>query len=272
MARLTIIIVTYNSASDIERCLQSLSEAPPLIEHEIVIVDNASTDTTVSIVTHRFPHTRLLQAQDNIGFAAANNLAIRQTEGELLLLLNPDTLVRPGAIDVLVQTLDARADAAACGPRLVDAEGRAELSFGASLGPLSELRQKFLVRGHEARWPVVGGLVEWLTRRPGEPDWVSGACLLVRREDAEVVGLLDERYFLYIEDVDFCAALREQGRAVLFEPAAEVAHLRGRSRRSAASQSERAYRSGQLAFYLKHHPALAPLLAAYLRLRGRYPT
>jgi GT2 family glycosyltransferase len=102
-------------------------------------------------------------------------------------------------------------------------------------------------------------------------DWVSGACLLVRRADAEAVGLLDERYFLYTEDVDFCAAIRARGRRILFTPAAQIVHLRGRSRQTAPGPSEKAYRRSQIAFYEKHHPRWAPWLRLYLRLKGRLP-
>jgi N-acetylglucosaminyl-diphospho-decaprenol L-rhamnosyltransferase len=96
---------------------------------------------------------------------------------------------------------------------------------------------------------------------------VSGACLLVRRADAEAVGGLDERFFMYTEDVDFCAALRARGRRVLFTPAVEIVHLRGRSAATAPAATNAAYRRSHLAFYQKHHPALAPLLRLYHRLR-----
>jgi len=271
MPRLAVIIATYNSAGDIDRCLASLHAAPAHVPHEITIVDNASSDGTVATVRRRFPNVRVIVAPRNIGFASANNLGIVQTSSDLVLLLNPDTIVRPGAIDTLVHALDSRPDAAACGPRLVDGQGRAELSFGAMMNPLTELRQKCLVRGHARGWPFVAAHVESMTRRPGEPDWVSGACLCVRRTDAEAAGLLDERYFLYAEDVDFCAALRARGRKILFVPAAEVVHARGQSRSSAPQASEQAYRSSQLAFYAKHHPAWLPILRVYLRLRGRHP-
>jgi GT2 family glycosyltransferase len=102
-------------------------------------------------------------------------------------------------------------------------------------------------------------------------DWVSGACLLVRRRAAEQVGLLDERYFLYTEDVDFCASIRAAGWTVLFTPVCEIVHLRGRSRATAARQSNAAYRRSHLAFYGKHHPRIVPLLRAYLRLKGQLP-
>lgn len=269
--RLSIIIATYNSGADIGRCLASLCAAPPRASHEIVVVDNASSDATVSIVRDQFADVRLIASPANVGFASANNLAIRETSSELLLLLNPDTSVPAGAIDTLVQALDSRPDAAACGPRLVDAQGRTELSFGAMMSPWNELRQKVLVRGHAQGWPWVAAHVERVTHQPGEPDWVSGACLCVRRSDAEAAGLFDERYFLYAEDVDFCATLRARGRRILFVPTAEVTHLRGQSRVSSARASERAYRASQLAFYGKHHAAWVPVLRAYLRLRGRYP-
>ncbi len=102
-------------------------------------------------------------------------------------------------------------------------------------------------------------------------DWVSGACLLVRRVAAEQAGLLDERYFLYTEDVDFCAAIRRQGQRILFTPAAEIVHLRGRSRATAPAAMDAAYRRSHLAFYQKHHPRWVPLLRFYLRLKGRLP-
>jgi GT2 family glycosyltransferase len=139
------------------------------------------------------------------------------------------------------------------------------------LGPRVELRQKMLVRGHDRRWPVVSAYVDRLTRRPREVDWVTGACLLVRRADAGAAGFMDERYFMYIEDVDFCAAIRSRGRKVLFAPNAEVVHLRGRSVTSAAAPTAAAYRRSQMAFYDKHRPAWARVLRLYLLLRGEMP-
>jgi GT2 family glycosyltransferase len=107
-----------------------------------------------------------------------------------------------------------------------------------------------------------------MTRQEQRPDWVTGACLLVCRADAEAVGLLDERFFMYTEDVDFCASIRARGRGVLYTPATEIVHLRGRSGASAPKATHAAYRRSHLAFYQKHHPALAPLLRLYHRLRG----
>ena len=261
MPRLSIIIVSYNARADLERCLETLVRDKPAVDHEIVVVDNASTDDTVHALRTRWTGVRLIEAGGNLGFSRGNNVGIRQSFGELILLLNGDTLVPAGAIDRLVAALDARPDVAVVGPRLVDAHGRAELSFGRMISPLNELRQKMRARGN----------VERLTSREREVDWVSGACLLVRRQDAEAAGLMDERYFMYTEDVDFCAAIRARGRKVLFTPGVQIVHLRGRSRQSAPRATEAAYRRSQLAFYEKHHPAWAPILRLYLRFRGRSP-
>ena len=262
MTRLAIVIVTYNSRGEIDACLQSLAAHPPAGDHEIVVVDNASPDGTAEAVRSRWPRVRVIDAGRNAGFAAANNLGIGHTSSDLILLLNPDTVVTAGALDVLIGTLDRQPDVAVAGPRLIDASGHAELSFGDMIGPLAELRQKRRARSQ--------AYVERVTRVPADVDWVSGACLVVRRADAEAVGLLDERFFMYTEDVDFCASIRARGRRVIFVPDAVVQHLRGRSRQSAAAQTEGAYRRSQVAFYEKHHPGWAPLLRAYLRIFRKY--
>jgi N-acetylglucosaminyl-diphospho-decaprenol L-rhamnosyltransferase len=223
------------------------------------------------MVRARWPEVRVIQAGGNVGFARANNIGMRGTRAELVLLLNPDTIVPAGAIDALVAALEARPDAAIAGPRLVDGAGRPEISFGSMIGPFAELRQKALGRAYDRGLPPVVSLVRRLTRRARAVDWVSGACLLVRRADAVAVGLMDERFFMYTEDVDFCAAVRARGRAVLFTPAAEIVHLRGRSAASAPGPTGAAYRLSQIAFYEKHHPRWAPILRAYLRARGKIP-
>jgi len=271
MSRLSIVIVTFNSATEIDACLTSLAMHAASVDCETLVVDNASSDGTAPAVRARWPGVRVLDAGRNLGFAGGSNLGIRQTSGELILLLNPDTVVRPGALEALMAALDARPDAAVAGPRLVDGDGRPELSFGRMISPFAELRQKLLVTGNDRGMALVAEYVDRITSRPGDVDWVSGACLLVRRADAEAVGLLDERYFMYAEDVDFCAAIRARGRAVVFVPASQVVHLRGRSVASRPKATEMAYRRSQLAFYVKHHPAWAPVLRAYLKLRGRLP-
>ena len=268
--RLSIIIVNFNGGSHLERCLRSLANNPPVTATEVIVVDNASSDGSAAFVSH-FAGVRLLQLPVNRGFSAGNNAGIRASTGELLLLLNNDTVIGRGALDLLIARLDAHPAVGVVGPRLVDDAGRAELSFGPMISPLGELRQKVLSGLHARNFGPVVRWVERQTRRERFVDWVSGACLLVRRSVAEEAGLLDERFFLYTEDVDFCATVRSKGWKVLFTPAAEIVHLRGRSRATAPQQSNAAYRRSHLAFYEKHHPRMVPLLKAYLRLKNERP-
>lgn len=265
---LDIIIVSFNARADLERCLHSLHAAPPATPHRIVVVDNASSDGSADTIAERWPGVDVRMLSRNIGFAAANNVGIRAGTGELILLLNSDTIVPAGAIDTLVAKLAADPSAAAAGPRLVDGEGRAEWSFGRMLTPWNEARRAVLSRLHAKRFPGVADAIERATRREGHHDWVTGACLLVRRDAAEAAGLLDERYFMYEEDVDFCAALRANGGRILFTPAAEVVHLRGRSSRSAPAATRLAYHRSHAAFYAKHDPRWVPALRIWMRLKG----
>jgi len=271
MADLAIVIVSYNARDDLARTLASLHESPPAISSEIVVVDNQSRDGSAALVRERWPRVRVVDAGANLGFARANNLGIRATASELVLLLNSDTIVPSGAIDALVAALHAHPGAAVVGPRLVGEDGRVEISFGRMMGPFSELFQKAIGSLYERGVPLIRRHVERESARAREVDWVSGACLLVRRSEAEAAGLLDERFFLYTEDVDFCASVRALGRTVRYEPFVQVVHARGRSRRHNPGAASAAYRRSQLAFYAKHHPRWAPILRFYLTVRGHRP-
>jgi N-acetylglucosaminyl-diphospho-decaprenol L-rhamnosyltransferase len=271
VTRLAIVIVSYNVRAHLARALESLHAARPAVPHQIVVVDNASSDGSLTLVRERWPHVLAIDAGANLGFARANNLGIRATSGELVLLLNSDTVVPAGAVDGLVAELDAHPEAAVAGPRLVDAAGLPEISFGPMIGPLAELGQKLQGALYARGVGPVRRRVERLMARPRDVDWVSGACLLVRRADAEAVGLLDERFFLYTEDVDFCASIRARARTVRFTPAVEVVHLRGRSRPHDPAASQAAYRRSHLAFYAKHHPGWHKVLRLYLAVRGQLP-
>ncbi|MEE2638193.1 MAG: glycosyltransferase family 2 protein, partial [Acidobacteriota bacterium] len=259
MSELAIVIVSYNARADLEACLDSVTAHPPRHSYEIVVVDNASHDGSADAVRRGWPAITVIDVGDNIGFSRATNLGIQATDSRLILLLNSDTVVPADALDRLVSRLEARLDAAVIGPRLVDSDGALEISFGAMLSPWAELVQKCLVRGHAAGLPGITGLAVRRARTERTVDWVSGACLLVRRVDAVAAGLLDELFFLYGEDVDFCHAIRQLGRSVVFTPAAEVVHQRGRSGRYAPAATAAAYRRSQLAFYRKHHPRWLPV-------------
>jgi GT2 family glycosyltransferase len=269
MGRIQIIIVSYNTRDELLACLASLHDVWPATVDSIVVVDNASTDGTVERLRAAYPQVVVIALEHNRGFGAANNVALGRASVEYVLFLNSDTLVPAGSIDHLYARLQARGVVAA-GPKLVDGSGRPEVSFGSMLSPASELLQRIRVRlaagnSRIGRW--------YIGRRLAKErlvDWVSGACLLVRRESAVGVGGFDERYFLYEEDVDLCAALRARGGAILFTPQAEVVHLRGRSvSRTSSGAGASHYDHSHLAFYEKHAPRWTPWLRRWQRWRGR---
>jgi GT2 family glycosyltransferase len=176
----------------------------------------------------------------------------------------------PGAIDTLLERLRARG-AVAAGPRLVDPSGRPEVSFGRMLTPATEFAQRARVRLAARHGRLARRYLARLLSDEREVDWVSGACLLARRDAVVAVGGFDERFFLYEEDVDLCAALRARGGAILFTPRATVVHLRGQSigRSTPQPGMPSHYDASHVAFYEKHAPHWAPWLRRWLRLRGR---
>ena len=263
-----IIIVSFNTRDDLAACLHSLHEAAPAAARKIIVVDNASTDGSVAMIRSRWPAIDVLELSKNAGFGGANNVALRKSDAPFVLLLNSDTVVPPGAIDMLLSRLITRG-ATVAGPRLVDGHGRPEVSFGRMLTPLSELAQRIRVRLAARGGPLADSYLSRYMAEERLVDWVSGACLLMHRESAAAAGFFDERYFMYEEDVDLCAAIRRRGGSVLYTPAAHVVHLRGRSVAKAQSDGPSHYDRSHLAFYEKHAPHWAPFLRLWLRLRGR---
>jgi GT2 family glycosyltransferase len=213
---------------------------------------------------------RLLQNSENRGFAAAVNRGSAEARAPLVLLLNSDAELRPGALRALVTALSTREDLALVGPRVVG-EGGAELSFGPEPTLLSEWRQRRLVRGSQGRDGAVTAEVEVLTSRPCEPGWISAACCLVRKAALEKVGGFDEGFFLYEEDVDLCLRLHRAGFGLLFLPDAQVLHHRGRSMEILPARSRLEYDRSHIRLYRKHQGRASTLaLRLLLVLRGGF--
>lgn len=265
---LAIIIVTYNSAGEIGPCLDSLVGHTDPFPTTITVVDNASTDGTAEMVRQRWPSVQVISSPGNVGFSRANNLGIRATSGDYVLLLNPDTVAPPGAIQTLVRGLAAHPDAAIAGARLLSERGFPELSWGDPIGPWNEFKRKVFSALYHRKIRRIVRKVDKLSRQAREVSWVSGACMVIRRPELEAVGLLDERYFMYTEDVDLCLAVRKRGRTVLYVASAEVLHYRGRSA-ARNPATDRLYRKSQVAYYEKHLPRWAGPLRAYLKLTGK---
>jgi N-acetylglucosaminyl-diphospho-decaprenol L-rhamnosyltransferase len=233
VTKLAIIILNYRTPELTVACLSSLEREIDRTMR-VLVVDNASNDGSAehieqAILARGFGSwAELLRAPVNGGFAAGNDLAIRALQADAYLLLNSDTLVCRGAIAHLLDAMARRPDAGIIGPKLLTAGGQLDPSFFRQPAPLTELlraaRVGLLGRALSRFEPVLP-----IPTAPLEPDWIAFACALIRREVIEQVGLLDEGYFMYFEDVDYCRRTRKAGFKVLFWPHAEVVHLRGGS-------------------------------------------
>lgn len=265
---LAIVIVTFNSRGEIQGCLDSLVGHTEPFPATITVVDNASSDGTAAFIRERWPSVKVIDGGGNLGFSRANNIGIRASKSDYVLLMNPDTVAPPGGIQTLVRGLAAYGAAAVAGPRLLNDRNFPELSWGPTISPLGELTQKVLATLYHRKVRRVVRYVDRLSRQSREVAWVSGACMVIRRPDLEAVGLLDERFFLYTEDVDLCVSMAKRDRRILYVASAEIMHARGRSA-ARNPDTEQMRRKSQIAYYEKHHPAWVPLLRLYLKLKGR---
>jgi len=217
---LTVVVVTYNALPWLERCLDAVRD------RDVVVVDHGSTDGTLDVVRAR--GVRLIE-QENRGMGGGNNAGMRTAEGRWWLLLNSDAWPREGALDVLVAFGDAHPDAAVVGPKLLNEDGslqrsvRGEPSLWALATEYLFIRK--LAPHTDVLNPLYVGSFDHASVR--EADWLSGAALLVRREAAEQVGLFDEAFFMFGEEVDWLTRFRRDGWRVLFFPGAEVVHVGG---------------------------------------------
>ncbi|MEK7326118.1 MAG: glycosyltransferase family 2 protein, partial [Chloroflexota bacterium] len=203
MFDVSIIIVNWNTRDMLADCLNSIALTAGKLRVETIVVDNNSTDGSQAMVQERFPEARLIQNRQNVGFAKANNQAMAVMQGRYALLLNSDALATPGSIQALIELADSQPRAGLVGAQLVNPDG----SFQASHTPFPSLWQEFLIltglgRLLHGRWYPSRGPEE--AKGPQKVDYVEGACMSVRREAFQQVGGLDEGYFMYAEEVDWC--------------------------------------------------------------------
>lgn len=265
MNRTTIIVVTFNSADVIGRCLQSIVAAGE--SANTIVVDNASADATCAIVK-RFPSVTLRSLDSNAGFGAANNRALAEVPSEFAFVLNPDAVVQVATVQELVAAAHRNERAAALGPLTLNDDGSVQVSFGRDLSLVNEWRQRKLVRGVKGREPNAMNQTRSLVSEERIVDWVSGAAMFLRVEPARSVGFFDERYFLYEEDADLCLRLRKAGHSVVFTPRAAVTHSLGTSMAKASARARDEYEKSHLLYYATHRSALELfLLRAWLWTR-----
>lgn len=250
----SIIIVNFNGGGHTRNCLVSLAAHPPAVPHEIILVDNGSTDGSREMAGADFPTVKILPLGRNPGFGAANNAGAREAEGEHLFFLNNDTLVAEDIVSPLSLLLDAHPDWGVIGPRVRNPDGSFQLSFGRFPTPGGERRTRREMRLLRKRDPATLADFEIRYARTTPVDWISGAALFARREAFDAVGGFDEGYFLYFEDADLCRRIARAGFAVIHEPARSLVHLGGMSYEPNDASVALEYRRSQLRYYAAHNP------------------
>jgi hypothetical protein len=247
MIDLSIIIVAYNGEALLHATLTSIERYVHGISYEVIVVDN-SPAPGLTRFDDMVAHAHLLRNPQNTGFAAANNLGLRVSQGRYVALLNPDTLLRDDALSRLVRWLDDHPRVGAVGPQLLQPDGQPQpYSYGSAPTPQYVLRRM---------WARLRGryLHGWTGTQPQQVDWVAGTCMIVRRSAFEAVGGLDERFFLYFEDVDWGWRLRRAGWSVVFLPDVAIIHIGGGSVGARAVQH---YDRSLVRFYAKYYGAFA---------------
>lgn len=260
---LSIIIVSWNVRELLRACLHSIENRRHALDVEVIVVDAASSDGSPTLVREAFPWVKLIACDENVGFPRGNNLGLAEANGRYLLLLNPDTEIKGDALPAMVEYLAQHQDVGLVGPQLLNSDGSNQSS-----------RRRFPTLAtalFESTWlePVAPQQIlrhyyaqDLPDDQVSDVDWVTGACMLTRREIFNTVGGLDEAYFMYSEELDWCRRIKDAGWRIVYYPAAQVLHHTGKSSEQAVTARHINFQRAKLRYFHKFHGRSA---AAILR-------
>jgi len=258
MNELSIIIVSWNCKDYLRRCLESISKFPPGCSYDIILIDNASSDGTVEMVQTSFPGIKLIINDSNRGFAAANNVALKHFISQFYLLLNPDTEVYDNSIQSLIDIAKRNTEVWGIGPAIINGDGspqRTGVRFPNNWNIFSESLFLDKLFPHSKLF----GRHRQLYHNPNierELDYVKGSCILLHNEAIKKIGFLDEDYFMYFEETDWCYRVRKAGKCILYSPLATIKHYGGGEFGHFDKHKIIHYHKSLLLFYHKHYSAL----------------
>jgi GT2 family glycosyltransferase len=229
--KLSVIILCWNDLKVIGDCLQSIYAGTRFVDFEVIVSDNGSTDGSVEFIREKFPRVRLIENGRNLRFAKGNNVGIQASEGEYILILNPDTIVHDGALDQIADYADKHPEAGAISCRVVNLDG----SYQEHIRPLPTIRSEWMAAFHLGAlanfsdWFNAGVYVGWTGEGEREVGWLAGCFILVRGDLLKRLGGFDEQFFYYYEDTDLCRRIWQSGYSVLYTPDIRIIHLKGHS-------------------------------------------
>lgn len=249
--KLSIIIVSWNVCSFLKGCLTSLYAYPPAEDFEVFVVDNASKDGSHTMVKDSFPEVQLIENKENLGFARANNQGIKKSSGRYVLLLNPDTEVKPGSLESLVEFMDSHPEVGAAGSRYQNPDGSLQISCYPRPTLVREVWRLFHLDKFKqyAGYPVRS----WDMETPRPVDTLQGASLILRRQTLDQVGLLDEDFFVYSEEVDLCYRIWKAGWGLYWVPQSQIIHFGGQSTQQESRKMFLQLYKSKLLYFRKHY-------------------
>jgi N-acetylglucosaminyl-diphospho-decaprenol L-rhamnosyltransferase len=248
----SIIVVSWNTRRLLAECLGSVGRPAGDLEIEIIVVDNGSTDGSPDIVRRQFPHVRLVENERNVGFAAANNQGMALGRGRYLLLLNSDAFVTIDSLQTAVDFVEERPDVGVCGGKLLNPDG----TFQGSYADFPTLKSEFLLAtglGVRLASPYYPAPRPWPGEEAHEVDWIGGAFMLLRRKVFEQVGGMDEMYWMYSEETDWCYRIKQAGWRIYYLPQVAITHVRGGSTRRRGSEMVAQLYKSKVRFFAKNY-------------------
>jgi hypothetical protein len=249
MFDISVIIVNWNTQELLLKVLESVERVGKNLKMELFVVDNGSSDQSVEMVKSKFPWARLIENSENLGFARANNQALREVSGRYALLLNSDTVLKDKSLEELINFMDKNRDVGIVGGQLLEGNGKKGNSFENFPSLATELFNKSLLKMlFPKRYP--GRRNEYTS--PIDVDSIIGACMMVRKKAIDEVGMLDEDYFFFLEETDWCFRMKKGGWKVCHVPTAEIFHLRGGSVKNKQAMARIEYYRSRYLFFEKH--------------------
>ncbi|MFN8140613.1 MAG: glycosyltransferase family 2 protein [Fimbriimonadales bacterium] len=252
---LSITICSWNTSDELAACLRSIEAVRSEANFEVIVVDNASEDGSPDMVEKEFPWVCLHRMVENLGFGKGHNFAFTKASGKLLMPLNSDTVVKPGAIKQLIEFMNQNVNVGIVGPKLLNPDGSLQYSCRKFPTPAAALFRntplgKFFPN---TRFVKEYLMTEWKHDEPMDVDWVSGAAFVMRRELYDKIGGFDERFFMYMEDVDLCMRTHSASYRVVYFPVPTITHAIGRSTDRMPQKMIRQFHSSMFLFYKKHY-------------------
>ncbi|MDF2857244.1 MAG: glycosyl transferase family 2 [Neobacillus sp.] len=268
---LSIIIVNYNTTELTLNCLQSVFDIKTHYQYEVILIDNGSRDDSISLVEELYPQTILIKNEHNVGFSRANNQGIRVAGGQYILLLNSDTTVEPSTLETMINFMDIHPEVGASGCKVVLPDGLLDKSC--RRGFPTPLTTFYYVSGLSKLFPTSPRFnsyhMEYLSEDAAYPiDCLVGAFMMVRREVVDQVGLLDERFFMYFEDTDWCYRIKEAGWLNYYYPMTKITHFKRGSSRGRPYRITYEFHRAMKLFYDKHYRSKYPFWVTILMYAG----